>query len=131
MTEYEGWMSLLAGYGETRPASFPLPAYSEFMPPPRLGRKPYGEPDLDLFAQDDPLGWRIGETEQEWELRPGLAHIAHDVIAPLLALARGSEEHVIRGHGARNLEGNPYWPPELAARAGSLGHERFVILLPL
>ena len=80
MSEHEGWMRLLAGYGETRSPSFPLPAYSEFMPPPRLGRKPYGEPELDLFAQDDPWGWRVSEAEQEWELAPGLEHVAREVV---------------------------------------------------
>ena len=101
------------------------------MPPPRLGRKPYGEPDLDLFAQDDPWGWRVSEAEQEWELAPGLAHVAREVVASLLALGQGREEHLIRGHRDRNLAGNPYWPPELDARAGRLAHERFVTLLPL
>ena len=28
----------------------------------------------------------------------------------------------------RKLHDNPYWPPELAARAGRLGHERYVVL---
>ena len=131
MSELEGWMVLLAGYGEDRQTSFPLPAYSEFMPAPRLGRKPYGEPDPDLFTQDDPWGWRIGEAEQEWELRPGFEHIAREVYTSLLALGRGSSEHLIHGPHGRNLEGNPYWPAELAARAGSLAHERFVSLMPL
>jgi len=131
MSEYEGWMGLLAELGEARPPSFPLPAYSEFMPPPRLGRKPYGEPDLELFTQDDPWGWRVSEAEQEWELAPGLEHVAREVYASLLALGQGREEHLLAGHRGRNLEGNPYWPPELAARAGALAHERFVALLAL
>jgi hypothetical protein len=131
MTERDGWMALLAGYGEPGARPFPLPAYSEFMPPPRLGRKPYGEPDLDLFTQDDPWGWRVSEMEQAWELEPGLEHVAREVYASLLALGRGREEHLLRGHDGRNLEGNPYWPPELAMAAGRLAHERFVTLLPL
>jgi hypothetical protein len=131
MSEPLGWMALLSGYGEPGSRPFPLPAYSEFMPPPRLGRKPYGEPDLDLFTQDDPWGWRVSEMEQAWELEPGLAHIAREVYASLLALGRGHEEHLLRGHHGRNLEGNPYWPPELAMAAGRLAHERFVTLLPL
>ena len=131
MNEFEGWKALLAGYGEDRPGSFPLPAYSEFMPAPRLGRKPYGEPDVDLFVQDDPWGWRVSEAEQELELRPGLEHIALEVYPSLLALGRGRAEHLIRGPHGRNLDGNPYWPPALAARAGSLAHERFLSLMPL
>ncbi|TAM56665.1 MAG: M28 family peptidase [Acidobacteria bacterium] len=131
MSEPMGWKALLAGYGEPDARPFPLPAYSEFMPAPRLGRKPYGEPDVDLFAEDDPLGWRVSEAEQAWELAPGLEHIAREVYASLLPLGQGREEHLIRGHGGRNLAGNPYWPPELAAAAGRLPHERFVSLLPL
>ena len=37
------WKRLLASAGEfRRPGGFPIAAYSEFMPPPRLARKPYG-----------------------------------------------------------------------------------------
>ena len=131
MSEAIGWKALLAGYGEPGAEPFPLPAYSEFMPAPRLGRKPYGEPDPDLFAEDDPWGWRVSEAEQEWELRPGLEHIARELYTSLLALGQGREEHLIRGQGGRNLAANPYWPPELARHAGRLAHERFVSLLPL
>ncbi len=131
MSHAIGWMKLLVGYGEPGGDPFPIPAYSEFMPPPRLGRKPYGEPEVDLFAQDDPWGWRVSEVEEAWELAPGLEHIARELFATLLALGQGREEHLMRGHGGRNLDGNPYWPPELAAATGSLAHERFVALLPL
>ena len=55
-----GWRKLVAGFpwyeGEGR---FPLPAYSEFMPSPRIGMSAYGELDSQLFADDDPWGWRI------------------------------------------------------------------------
>jgi hypothetical protein len=48
-TSATGWKQLLAGWpwfrGEGR---FPLPAYSELMPPPYLVRKPYGGWDLSL-----------------------------------------------------------------------------------
>ena len=131
MNEPMGWKALLAGYGEPEARPFPLPAYSEFMPAPRLGRKPYGEPDVDLFAEDDLWGWRVTEAEQAWELAPGLEHIARELYTSLLPLGRGREEHLIRGQGGRNLAGNPYWPPELAAAAGRLRHERFVSLLPV
>ncbi len=131
MSDTIGWKALLAGFGEPGPEPFPLPAYSEFMPPPRLGRKPYGEPAVDLFAEDDPWGWRVSEAEQAWELSPGLDQVAVELYASLLRLAQGLDEHLIRGHGGRNLAGNPFWPPELAAAAGRLAQERFVSLLPL
>jgi hypothetical protein len=131
MDEHIGWRALLADRPAEGRADLPLPAYSEFMPPPLLGRKPYGESDPDLFAQDDPWGWRISEAEQAWELAPGLELIAQEVYSSLLALGQGREEHLIRGHGGRNLTDNPYWPADLAAAAGGLAHERFVSLLPL
>lgn len=123
MTEEYPWFS-----GE---GSFPLPAYSEFMPPPRLGVKPSGEVDPDLFPPDDPYGWKITEWEQETELEPGLAHLAAEIGEHLVNLGQGKPEHHITGHHGENLMDNPYWPPELAQRAGQLPHERYVLLLPL
>jgi peptidase M28-like protein len=127
-----GWPQLIAGFpwfeGEGR---YPIQAYSEFMPPPRLGRTAYGEIDDLLFAESDPYGWHISEIEEEYELRPGLDHLAQQIMAALMRLGQAETEHAIAGHQGRNLENNPYWPPELAVRAGQLKHERYVILLPL
>src|SRR5579862_382598 len=55
-----GWKQLLPpGPWYRRPGAYPIPAYSEFMPPPRLGRRAYGGArDTVLFAEDDPWGWR-------------------------------------------------------------------------
>ena len=48
----QGWKRLLAGVSQFRaPGRFPIAAYSEFMPPPRMGRKPYGAEDPILFAR--------------------------------------------------------------------------------
>lgn len=110
---------------------FPLPAYSEFMPPPRLGPRPYAEGGPGLFADEDPFGWHVSEIEEEYELRPGLNHLADQIMASLLRLGRGEPEYHIAGHKGRNLVDNPYWPPDLAARAGRLAHERYVVFLPL
>ncbi len=115
----------------SREGEFPLPAYSEFMPPPRLGRKPYGASDPACFPPDDPTGWNISEAEEEWELQPGLNRLADPILTALVKLGRGEPAFAIAGHGGLNLLNNPYWPPELAGRAGKLPHERFVILLPL
>jgi Peptidase family M28 len=127
-----GWRDLVDGHpwfsGTGR---YPIPAYSEFMPPPRVGRTAYGEIDPLLFSADDPFGWRVSELEEECELRPGLESIGKQVIDQLVKLGRGESAHRIAGHKERNLRDNPYWPPELGARAGKLHHERFVILLPL
>ena len=101
------------------------------MPPPRLGQTPYGTLDLELFSEDDPFGWPISEIEEEYELKPGLENIAAQILAQLVELGRGKPAHHIYGHRRRDLEDNPYWPSDLAAKAGQLEHERFVIFLPL
>jgi hypothetical protein len=127
-----GWRQLLDGHpGFTGEGRFPLPAYSEFMPPPRLGRTPYGAIDPLLFSEDDPHGWRVSEIEEEYELQPGLENIAGQIVEEIFKLGEGQPAYHISGHEGENLLNNPYWPPELAARAGHLAHERYVVLLPL
>ncbi len=60
-----GWQKLLAGYPWFEgKGNFPITAYSEFMPPPRLGRKPYGSADDGLFPDGDPFGWCVSEYEE-------------------------------------------------------------------
>jgi hypothetical protein len=96
-----------------------------------LERRPYGAYDPGLFPPDDPTGWNISEAEEEWELQPGLNRLADSILTALAKLGRGEPEYAIAGHGGRNLQNNPYWPAELADRAGRLSHERYVVLLPL
>jgi hypothetical protein len=130
--EAEGWKKLLSGYpwfsGE---GNFPIQAYSEFMPPPRLGCSPNGEIDHSLFEDDDLWGWQIKETEEEFELKPGLEHIMHQIMGNIIKLGKGIASNHIAGHGGQNLSDNPYWPPELSGKAGSLDHEKYVTILPL
>jgi hypothetical protein len=128
-----GWKHLLDGFpcyeGEN---TFPLPAYSEYMPPPRLGRAPYGtDVDPDLFAADDPYGWHVTEFEEERDLRPGLIYLAERFVDALRRLGEGKPVPHIQGHEGENLENNPCWPENLAAAAGQLKHERYITLLPL
>ena len=73
----------------------------------------------------------ISEIEEEVELRPGIEQIGHQIMTGIIKLGKGVPEHYIHGHGGENLKDNPYWPAELASRAGTLFHERFVTLLPL
>ena len=77
----QGWQKLLAGYpwfeGE---GNYPIAAYSEFMPPPRVGRKPYGSIDHCLYREDDPFGWHVTEYEEALELQPGLEMIAKELM---------------------------------------------------
>ncbi|OGV47579.1 MAG: hypothetical protein A2017_11445 [Lentisphaerae bacterium GWF2_44_16] len=134
MTEKEfcGFHKLISEYpdfeGEN---SFPLPAYSEFMPPPRLGITPSGNFYSELFAPDDPYGWQISEIEEEYELKPGMAHIGLRIMEQLINLGNGKPVYNIYGQAKQNITENPYWPPELAENAGKLEHERYIVLLPL
>ncbi|MGC1389636.1 MAG: M28 family peptidase [Bacteroidales bacterium] len=127
-----GWKKLLTGYPWFRcKGCYQITAYSEFMPPPHLAYKPYGRPDNLILQDDDPFGWKISEMEEVYELKPGIEHTGHQIMSSILKLSKGLPEHFISGHGGENLYNNPYWPTELASRAGSLVHERFVTLLPL
>jgi hypothetical protein len=124
-----GWRQLVADWPWQRGAGqYPIPAYSEFMPPPRLGLKPYGHWDTFTFRDDDPFGWRVSEYEERLELAPGFDTIANQVIRSLVALSEGRGAN---GVSKSKLAGNPYWPENLAGHAGQLRQERFVILLPL
>jgi hypothetical protein len=124
-----GWKQLLEGFPWFQGAEkYPLPAYSEFMPPPRLGRKPYGTFAGLQFDAADPWGLPITEYEEAWELRPGLERVAREIVGALVNLGRGK---ATRGVARHKLLDNPYWPPGLAERAGALDHERYVVFLPL
>ena len=120
-----GWPTLLTGYPWFRcKGCYPIIAYSEFMPSPFLGRKPYGKPDYRLLSENDPFGWNITEMEEEYELKPGIEHIGQQIMSNIIKLGKGITQHFISGHGGENLINNPYWPAELAARAGPLSQER-------
>ncbi|HUN51641.1 MAG TPA: M28 family peptidase [Candidatus Sulfotelmatobacter sp.] len=125
----QGWQQLVADWPWYRgTGSYPLPAYSEFMPSPRLGRKPYGDWESFTFRNDDPYGWPVSEYEEQVELAPGLGIIAGEVMRALVALGEGRG---VSGIARSKLTGNPYWPALLASHAGRLPHERFVLLMPL
>jgi hypothetical protein len=124
-----GWRQLLQGWPWCGgPGSYPIHAYSEFLPPPRLGRRPYGESDPSLFEPDDPWGWYVSEYEELLELRPGLEHVANSLLKAIKNLAAGRP-----APGLYRIKhpGNPCWPDDLAQASSSLRHERHVLLLPL
>jgi hypothetical protein len=128
----KGWKKLISGYPWFDcDGCYPLPAYSEFMPSPLVGKKPLGEIDHELFHDDDPFGWHITEIEEDYELRPGIGHTGLQIMNNILKLGIGQKENHIQGHAGQNLKNNPYWPPELASQAGSLLHERYITLLSL
>ena len=65
----QGWQNLLLGYPWFEgKGNYPITAYSEFMPPPRVGQKPYGSIDHGLYREDDPFGWHITEYEEALEI---------------------------------------------------------------
>ncbi|HEX7446531.1 MAG TPA: M28 family peptidase, partial [Pirellulales bacterium] len=123
-----GWKELVAGWPWFQGAgNYPIAAYSEFMPPPRLGRKAYGGIDRALFDEGDACGWHVTEYEEAWELRPGLQILAGEILKSLRRLGRGQAAHGISRH---QLEGNLYWPDSLHEH-GAPDHERYVLLMPL
>src|SRR5262249_37465082 len=65
--------------------AFRIDAYSEFMPPPRVGWKPYGPLPVNsyLFSSDDPFGWKVHEFDEALELQPGLHQIAKQLMTRL------------------------------------------------
>src|SRR5215831_21053037 len=129
MRAREGWRRLFTPESWPKsPARFSIPAYSEFMPAPYVARRPYGVTLPLFFDGDDPYGWPVSEYEDHIELRAGMLHIARHAVHAMKCLA---ESHPIAGISRTKLAQNPYWPPELAARAGSLRHERFVFLSPI
>ena len=127
-----GWETLVKGYPWfSEKDRYPIPAYSEFMPPPRLSLSAYSGLNDLVFAKDDSTAWYISEVEEECELQPGLSSLAHQIVEEIFKLGQGQPAYRIAGHQGRNLEDNIYWPPELAAQAGKLLHERYVVFLPL
>ena len=110
---------------------FTIPAYSEFMPSPHFGKKPSGMPDKYCFSPADPNSWSISEFEEHCELRPGLENVCIHIINSILDLGNGKPNHFLVGHNKRNLDGNRYWPDELAAHAGHFSAKDFVFILPL
>jgi hypothetical protein len=125
-----GWSRLIPGdHCFHGPDAFSIDAYSEFMPAPRVGCKPYGTLPVDpyLFSPDDPFGWKIHEFDEVLELQPGLHHIARQLLTRLKRLQDGNPEHGLPRHISSD---NPFWPPELACEK-CVQTDRCVLLLPL
>ena len=123
-----GWKKLVDSCSFRGQGQHPVAAYSEFMPPVYLGCKPYGGMMEGFFSEEDPYGFPVTEYEEYYELRPGLENIAHQILETLVHLVHGDAGK----HLAKNkLVNNPYWSPELAERAKTLRHERFVLIMPL
>jgi hypothetical protein len=131
MASPKGWSALLAESRGTfiGQGAFSLPAYSEYMPPPYVGIKPYDADCEDASVQADEDAFEISEYEQAHELVPGLASVATHLLVALAKLARGGSHQMSR----TLLEGNPAWPQELAdaAQAGRFAAEPLLVAMPL
>ena len=111
-----GWSNLIPSKGSFQGSgAFRIDAYSEYMPPPRVGWKPYGPVPInrELFSPDDPFGWKVHEFDETLELQPGLYQIAKQLMTRLKRLLEGNPEAGLPRHVS---ESNPYWPPELTKR---------------
>jgi hypothetical protein len=95
------------------------------MPPPWLGIKPFAEVGRAARPAPDNWGWPVSEYEQIHELEPGLTLVAREILKEVVDLGRGQPTPQI---GKKSLLNNSYWPAQLAAHAGKLAHERYVIL---
>jgi hypothetical protein len=125
-----GWSKLIPGDdGSHRPGAFRIAAYSEYVPPPRVGWKPYGPVPVDsyVFSPDDPFGWKVHEFDEALELQPGLHHVARQLMTRLWRLQDGNPDTGLPRHVSRD---NPFWPPELASESTAT-KDRCVLLLPL
>ena len=122
MAPLSGWNRLLAGWpwfhGQ---GNYPIPAYSEFLPPPRLGRKPYSLVDWPPRPKEDPHGWPVTEYEEALELRPGLANIARQVIGALARLGQGKPHTASPATNSRMQPLLDLQAAALAEHAGAAG----------
>src|SRR5215469_9875283 len=111
---------------------FPLRAYSEFMPSPYVGIKPYRPARASgacTFAVSHGHTLDIDEYEQAHDLEPGLDRIAEHLVLELGKFVAGESCGLPRAF----LENNRAWPGELAAAtaAGRLSHDPRLIICPL
>ena len=93
-----GWKQLTQTCSAKGEGQFSIPAYSEFMPPPRFGCRPYrGMIDRLFFSEEDLEGWPVTELEESLEIRPGMENIARQVLKALIHLSRENLLRVWRG----------------------------------
>ncbi len=128
-----GWRALMEGFPWLdEKGSFPLPAYSEFMPPPRLGRKPVRRTRRPcLFRGDDLSAGRSPRSKRSTSSSPGSSIWPREIVGALVRLGRGKPEFRHRRPQGPQPVDNPYWPPELPGPDREARHERYVVLLPL
>ena len=111
-----GWSKLIPPEGAfPGSGAFRIDAYSEYVPPPHVGWKPYGPVPVNsqLFSSDDPFGWKVHEFDEALELQPGLHQIAKQLMTRLKQLqgvtgAAGARPAGVIDRGASTAW---WWPP--------------------
>ena len=66
----KGWGVLVESCKVRGENEYPIAAYSEFMPPVRLGCSPYSGRVDAFFSAKNPLEFAVTEFEEAFELRP-------------------------------------------------------------
>ena len=117
----QGRHVLLEGWPWFGGGGYPISAYSEFMPAPRLGRTAYGSANAPLLRDDDLWGWPVTEYEKGLELSPGLAPMAQPLLERMVRLAVGRPAH---GIPREDLADNPYWQVRDATPSDFHGEKR-------
>lgn len=121
-----GWRKLVGSMpSRWKQGEFFIPAYSENMPAPYIGVKPYLNRDTDFFSLKDAFGWPVDPGEWQTQLLPGKSQIARQLHTGMEALAWGKSS---QGITKTKLTQNPAWPDVLqqAAKEGTLLHEKLV-----
>ena len=89
------------------------------MPPMHIGFRPFdGQVYPWHFKEDDLYGFYISEAEEFLHLQPGLQSIGQQCMDHMIKLGNGKLPPGIAGRKNRNLRDNPFWPDELAQKAG-------------
>jgi hypothetical protein len=65
-----GWEALLKTCSFREEGQYPIAAYSEFMPPVRVGCRPYDAKQDGFFREENPWGFPVTEFEEALEMRP-------------------------------------------------------------
>lgn len=119
-----GWSALVGDQPYAIDGSYPVAAYSEWMPGPFVGHKPSGAGDPATRPADDEHGWQVSAYQAAEQLGPGLADIARAVVTTIRRLQQG---HHALSHDA--IVGNPYAPPDLMAAGPALALRPLIGLL--
>lgn len=121
------------------PLSHPIEAYSEFMPAPSIGARPYpllyetkasllqSQGYFPYYNPQDPHYFFIPSFDEVTVIRPGLIYLMKHFLKDLSQLSKGETPGggKLKGIPKSLLENNPYFPDKLR------GEEAIVSILPI